>query len=608
MRGLAAASSGPGAVSPGAAVSPGVSAGRSGTPLTRLLRLAKPLRARLWLAVLAGALATGCSVGLMAVSGFLLARASFHPNIVEISVAVTAVRALGIGKGVFRYGERLAAHDVAFRVLSDVRVAIYRKLERLAPAGLTAFRAGDLLARLVSDVNATQDLFIRGIAPPAAAALIGAGATIGVMTALVPDGLVIAAGLLIAGLAAPWLTAAIARRSATRTAPARGDFAARFSAMIEGIADIHVLDAQRQVLAGLEDADGTLAAMGVRSAGAEALGAGIGSIAAGLTLWAVLLLSVGVAGPAALARVPLAAVTLTALAAFEAVNGLPGAASQIAHARSSAGRITAVLDAPDPVREPADPVPVPPGPLHLRLEAVRVRYAAPTGPPALDAFSLDLPPGRRVALVGPVGAGKSTVASVLFRFIEPEAGSVTLNGVAITSLAAESVREVIGGCPQDPYVFDTTIRENLRLAKPDAADDELTEAARRARLSGWIESLPDGWDTPVGAHGRAVSGGERQRLALARALLADPAVLVLDEPTAHLDPETGAGFIADVLDATAGRSLLLITHDLAQVEGADEIIVLEHGVITQRGTHERLLAGPGWYARMASPFSSTAVT
>src|SRR5690349_21217333 len=213
-------------------------------PLWRMITLAAPLRGRLILAVLAGAAATGCGVALLATSGFLLARASLHPNIVAISVAVVAVRALGVGRGVARYIERLASHDVAFRVLADVRVTIYRRLERLAPAGLAAFRSGDLLSRLISDVDSTQDLFIRGIAPPATAAIVGAGATAACLVLLLPAGLVLGAGLLFAGAAAPWVTAAASRRAAAATAPARGELGTSVTDLIFGAAELHAFGAQ----------------------------------------------------------------------------------------------------------------------------------------------------------------------------------------------------------------------------------------------------------------------------------------------------------------------------------------------------------------------------
>src|SRR5215469_14395903 len=207
-------------------------------PLWRVLWLARPLRGRLVLAVLAGAAATGCGVALLAVSGFLLARASQHPSIVAISVAVVAVRGLSVGRGVFRYGERLASHDVAFRVLADVRVRVYRRLERLAPAGLREFRSGDLLARLVSDVDATQEVFLRGVAPPLTAFLVGAGAVTACLLILPAAGVLLAVGLLAAGVLVPWLAAAMARHSAHRAAPARGEFTAHFTDLLAGAADL----------------------------------------------------------------------------------------------------------------------------------------------------------------------------------------------------------------------------------------------------------------------------------------------------------------------------------------------------------------------------------
>jgi len=566
-------------------------------PLLRLLWLARPMRGQLLISVLAGAAATGCGVALLAVSGFLLARASQHPGILAISVAVVAVRGLAVGRGVFRYIERLASHDVAFRVLADIRVAIYRRLERLAPAGLAAFRSGDLLARLISDVDATQDLFIRGVGPPLAAALVGAGAVTACLLILAPAGGVLALGLLTAGVAVPALAVAASRRAARVTAPARGELSATMTDLLSGAAELHAFGAQDAGLAAVDAADRRLTSLARRSAAAASLGSGLMAAVAGLTVWGVLVLAVAAVAGGTLTRVPLAVVTLTALAAFEAVTDLPAAALQLGDSRGAAERISAILDAPDPVVDPVTPRPLPAGPAQVRLRGVQVRYE-PDGPLALDGFDLDLGPGRRVALVGPNGAGKSTVASVLLRFCDPAGGSVTLGGADLASYAADDVRTVIGGCPQGPHIFDATVRENLRLARPGASDDELAAAAASARLLPWIESLPRGWDTRVGARGAAMSGGERQRLALARALLADPDLLILDEPTTHLDPEAASALTADLLAVTAGRATLLITHDFDGLDQVDEIIVLDQGRVVQRGTHRELMRAGGPYRQL----------
>ena len=590
----------------------------SGDQLFRLLRLARPLRGRLALAVAAGALATGCAVALLATSGFLLARASQHPSIVAITGAVVAVRAFSVGRGVFRYGERLGTHDVAFRVLADLRVAIYKRLERLAPAGLAAFRSGDLLARLVGDVDSMQDLFIRGVSPPLTAALVGAGAVTASLLVLVPAGGVLALGLLLGATLVPLAGLVADRRARHRASPARGELAATVANLLAGAADLHAYGAEEAGLRRVSAADAELTGLARRSAVAAGLGTGLGSLAAGLTLWGVLTLGVAAVGGGALSRVPLAVLTLTALAAFEAVSPLPAAAQQLGQARTSARRIGAVLAAREPVTEPVGPRPLPTPPVSVVLRGACVRYR-PDDPLVLDGIDLDLLPGKRVALVGPNGAGKSTVANVLLRFCDLAAGSATLCGADPTTCAgrttsaeratsgelasfdSDQVRTLIGGCAQDPHIFAGTIEANLRLARPSATDAELADAAARARLLSWIQSLPDGMQTRVGARGAALSGGERQRLALARALLADPAVLILDEPTASLDPVTARALMADLLAVTAetaSRAVLLITHELQGLADLDEIVVLDRGRTAERGTHRQLYRAGGQYRRM----------
>ncbi|MDQ1631812.1 MAG: ATP-binding cassette, subfamily bacterial CydC, partial [Frankiaceae bacterium] len=566
-------------------------------PAIRMLREVTTARRTLALAVLAGAAAIGCGIGLFATAGWLIARAAEHPSILALSVAVVAVRGFGIGRGVFRYADRLLSHDAALRALTGLRPRVYRRLERLAPAGLFEFRSGDLLARLVGDVEAVQDLVIRGVTPPLIAAFVGAGTTGFVLVLFAPAAGVLALGLLAAGLVLPWATARLARRSGPAYAESRAAFSVEVAGVLDGAAELLAYGADARAMSKLAAVDRRQADLARTDAWVAGAGAGFALLASGGTVWLVLLLAVRATAAGQLDRVPLAVVVLTALAAFEAVAPLPVAAAQLAAVRRSAARLFGVMDAPEPVQEPESPQPIRPGSHTLRLRGVGVRYA-PDAPWALDGIDLELPPGCRVGVVGPSGSGKSTLVSVLLRFTDVDRGEVLLGGTRLADHDSDDVRRYISGCPQDPHVFASTLRENLRLARPEADDDQLDRAAADAGLLDWVRSLPKGWATRVGSRGARMSGGERQRLALARALLADPPILVLDEPTAHLDEDARAAVTASLLRATRGRSTVLITHDLAALAEVDEILVLDAGRIVQRGTHQALFARPGPYRQM----------
>ncbi|MGW1223814.1 thiol reductant ABC exporter subunit CydD [Streptomyces sp. NPDC002530] len=569
----------------------------TGHVLTRVREAAGAQRGRLLLALLLGSLALGSAVGLMAVSGWLISRASEQPPVLYLMVAVTATRAFGIGRAVFRYAERLVSHDAVLRMLADLRVSVYRGLERIAPAGLRRTRRGDLLSRLVADVDALQDYWLRWLLPVGTAVVVGVGAA-GFTGWLLPEaGLVLAAGLLLAGAGVPLVSGACARAAERRLAPARSELATRITDLLGGTAELTVAGALPGRLERTRRADAVLTAIASRAATATALGGGLGALIAGLTVVGAALVALPAVADGRLAGVELAVVVLTPLAAFEAVAGLPLAVQYRQRVARSAERVFEVLDAPEPVREPVTPAEAPASPFPVEVRGLSARYPG-AARDALESVDLTLVEGRRIAVVGHSGSGKTTLAQVLLRFLDAGAGSYRIGGVEAAALDGDTVRRFVGLCAQDAHIFDSSIRENLRLARTGATDAELREALGRARLLDWAEALPDGLDTLVGEHGARLSGGQRQRLALARALLADFPVLVLDEPAEHLDLETADALTTDLLAATRGRTTVLITHRLAGLEAVDEVVVLEAGAIVQRGPYAVLAEVDGPLRRM----------
>ncbi|MFC4044462.1 thiol reductant ABC exporter subunit CydC [Dactylosporangium siamense] len=540
-----------------------------------VLRLCRPAAGQLTLAVLAGVGAAGAGVGLMATSAWLISRAAQHPPVLHLMVAIVAVRAFGIGRGVLRYVERLTGHDAAFRVLGALRVRTYRRLERLAPAGLVAFRRGDLVARLVDDVESVLDVIVRALLPITVAAVTGA-ATVALVGGLLPvAGAALAVAMLVVAVGVPAVQAAAVRRADARLAPLRGALAAGVVDLTQGLPDLIAYGAVSDTLTTLDRTDRQLLTAARRSSAAAGVSAAVTALCTGLSVLAGLTAGAVAVRAGTLPGELLAVVVLTPLAVFETIGAIPAAAQRLAAARAALGRLAEIAAATEPAPDPAVPVALPTGPLTVRLEHVSAGWEP--GRPVLHDVTLTLRPGRRVALVGPSGAGKTTVAALLVRWLDPTAGRVTLNDVDVRDLRGDDLRSVVGYLGEDAYLFDSTLEANLRIGRPHATTAQLETALAAARLLDWVRTLPAGLGTPVGEHGVALSGGQRRRLALARALLADFPVLVLDEPTEHLDDDTAAELIRDLLAAAGDRAVLLITHRADVLADVDEVITLTPG-------------------------------
>ena len=525
------------------------------------------------LSISLGAVTVCLGVALMATAGYLISRAAEQPPILSLTVTIVAVRFFALSRPLARYLERLASHDLAFRALQRIRTRFYRLIEPLAPGQLEGYRRGELLTRMVGDVDALQGLYLRAVDPPLVA-ILAAAACIGAAAAFLPmAAAVLAVGLIAGGVAVPALAGGLGRRVGRRQADARGELTAELVELLRGAPELVVFGREQEVLDRIRATDRVLSRLARRDALVAGLGDALSILVAGVTAAGVLALAVTAHDAGTLDRVFVAMLALLALSAFDAVAPLPSAARELSGLLRAGRRVLEVADRAPSVRDPAEPLPAPARPTLVALEAVTARYE-PTELPVLRDFDLRLEPGSRVALLGRSGAGKTTVTNLLLRFLDPEDGRVTIAGRDARDYRQEDVRATFALAGQEAHLFNSTIRANLALARPGATDAELRGALARARIGEWVDSLPDGLDTLVGEEGAQLSGGQRQRLTIARALVSEAPVLVLDEPTAHLDPPTAEALIDDVLDAADGRAVLLITHRPEGLARMDEIVAL----------------------------------
>jgi len=584
-------------------LAPHASAGavnRESPTLPRLLSFLRGSWNWVALSVLLGALTIGANVSLMGTSAWLISTAALHPSVAELQVAIVGVRFFGISRGVFRYLERLVSHDVTFRLLSRLRVWFYEKLEPLAPARLMDYRAGDLLARIIGDVEMLENFYVRVLSPPLVALLTAIGVSSFLASFYPPLAAVLIGFFLALGLILPLLSQLLSRGPGRALVSLRSDLQAQLVDGIQGLPDIlaYGRDADRLALvAKTGHAYGLAQRHMARISGLQSA---LTTLLTNLGMWTVLFLTIPLVSDGRLEGVMLGTLTLLTLASFEAVTPLPLAAQMWESVRASAGRLFEIVDAkPAVIERREERAEISEKKLLSTLQFSNLSFIYPNQiTPAIQNISFKLESGKILAIVGPSGAGKSTLVNLLLRFWEYSSGDIRLGGESLHGLQQDEVRRRCAVVSQSSYFFNASIRENLRLARPSASQEEIEQAAKQARIHEFILKLPKEYDTFIGEQGLRLSGGERQRLAIARALLKDAPSLILDEPTANLDPLTEKQVLETLFGVMKGKTSLLITHRLVGLENVDEILVMEAGKIVERGTQAKLLAKGGTFRRL----------
>ncbi len=562
----------------------------------RLLRLSYEYRWWMVLAAFTGFLTIGSSIGLLMTSAYIITKAALHPSVGELQVAIVGVRFFGIARGIFRYAERLISHNITFKLLAKFRVWFYKSIEPLAPAGLSNFRSGDLLARMVSDVESLEHVYIRVIFPPFVAILITAlmWTLFGIFNVMFS--VIITLALAVAGVAVPVFTAKINKVIGERFIEVRSKLKTLSVDLAHGLTELIVYGKEKEFSNEINSLNKEYNKLQFRMSFIDGLNEGLILFVLNLTIIGIMLVGIPQINIGALSGIDLAVMIVGAMASFEAVLPIPTMAQHFESSMRAANRIFEITDKTPSVLNSENPV------VNVKsydLEFKNVSFSYSEGNDfVLRNVSFSLPEKKKIAIVGASGSGKSTLLNLTARFYDVTKGAILLGETDIKRIDIEVLRRQFSHVSQSTHIFAGTVEDNLRVGKPEATTEEMTTALIKANVYDTFFEKHNGLKTWLGEGGSKISGGERQRLAIARAILKDAPILVFDEPTANLDSENEQKIIKTILNISEEKSLLFITHRLVSLSEFDEILVMKKGEIVERGTEKDLIAKGGFFKKM----------
>lgn len=566
--------------------------------ILRLLGFLKPYGKEVAISILIGTATICTGIGMMGTSAYLISMAALHPSIADLQVAIVGVRFFGISRGVFRYLERLVSHSVNLKVLTRLRIWFYENIERQTFSSLQMDRGGELLNRVMADLEVLENFFVRVVSPIIVALIITIGMSFFIGGYFFEIGIILAIGMIVNGLVLPTASILLTRKRGAQLQRARAELSADMLEYFQGIEDLLAAGAEARWSKKLEEDSHRVGGHQLYYGFLTGLNDGLTLLVMNLTVLFVLWAAIPRVTGGQMSGVLLAVVSLLTIASFEATNNLPQAAQNLSASIASARRLFSIVERAHSTtsNKPVIPPAILQSARKVEIDNLEFAYSEEEGQ-VIQQLSLAIEKNKVTALVGPSGAGKTTLINLLMQFVQYDKGSIKVDGLELTEYEADSTRKLFSVVSQNSFLFADSLRNNLLLARTGATDKQLITAIETAELREWFDSLPYGLDTWLGEQGARLSGGEVQRLAIARALLQNTPFILMDEPSGHLDPDNEKKILNTLFTLFKEKGVLLITHRLVGLDRVDEIVFLSNGKVVERGSEEELLARNGPFKR-----------